>query len=119
MKLKTDENLPVEVAWILREAGHDAISVLEQELGGWADPGIAGVCQAEGRVLVTLDADFADVRAYPPKSFPGILVLRMKRQDKQSILGFFPRIIRMLQLESIEGRLWIVTEERVRIRGGE
>jgi hypothetical protein len=42
----------------------------------------------------------------------------MKRQDKQSILDVFPRIIRMLQLEPIEGRLWIVTGERVRIREG-
>jgi predicted nuclease of predicted toxin-antitoxin system len=119
MKLKTDENLPVEVAQMPRAAGHDALSVLEQDLGGWADMGIAGICRGEGRVLVTLDTDFADVRTYPPRSYPGILVLRMKRQDKQSILEVFPRIIRMLQLEPIEARLWIVTGERVRIRGGE
>jgi predicted nuclease of predicted toxin-antitoxin system len=56
---------------MLRLAGHDALSVLEQDLGGWADPGIASICQAVGRVLVTLDADFADVRAYPPGAIPG------------------------------------------------
>jgi len=118
MKFKTDENLPVEVAEAMRAAGHDAVSVLEQNLGGWADPGVAEICRSEGRVLVSLDADFADVRAYPPQDYPGILVIRLKRQDKDSILAVVPRILRMLQLEPIEHHLWIVTGERVRIRGG-
>jgi predicted nuclease of predicted toxin-antitoxin system len=118
MKFKTDENLPAEVAEAMRAAGHDAVSVLEQDLGGWADPSVAEICRSEGRVLVSLDADFADVRAYPPQDYPGILVIRLKRQDKDSILAVVPRILRMLQLETIEHRLWIVTGERVRIRGG-
>lgn len=118
MKLKTDENLPIEVAEAMRAAGHDALSVLEQDLGGWADPGIAEICRSEGRVLVSLDTDFADVRAYPPRDYAGILVIRLKRQDKLSILEVVPRILRMFQLEAIDRRLWIVTEERVRIRGG-
>jgi predicted nuclease of predicted toxin-antitoxin system len=118
MKLKTDENMPIEVAEAMRAAGHDALSVLEQDLGGWADPGIAEICRSEGRVLVSLDTDFADVRAYPPQDYPGILVIRLKRQDKPSLLEVVPRILRMLQFEEIDRRLWIVTEERVRIRGG-
>ena len=118
MKFKTDENLPVEVAAAMRAAGHDAVSVLDQDLGGWADPRVAEICRSEERVLVSLDADFADVRAYPPQDYPGILVIRLKRQDKESILAVMPRILRMLQLETIERRLWIVTGERVRIRGG-
>ena len=34
MKFKIDENLPVEVAELLREAGHDAATAIEQQLGG-------------------------------------------------------------------------------------
>src|SRR5947208_251086 len=56
MKLKTDENLPVEVAEMLRLAGHDALSVLEQDLGGWADPGIASICHAAFRLADAGDA---------------------------------------------------------------
>lgn len=37
MKFKIDENLPVEVAELLRQAEHDAVTVLEQHLGGKAD----------------------------------------------------------------------------------
>ena len=32
MRFKVDENLPVEVAEMLRQAGHDAATVLEQHL---------------------------------------------------------------------------------------
>jgi len=34
MKFKIDENLPLEVAVALREAGHDAMNVVDQGLGG-------------------------------------------------------------------------------------
>ena len=34
MKFKIDENLPREVAALLRDAGHDAMTVVDQGLGG-------------------------------------------------------------------------------------
>ncbi|MGQ0594828.1 MAG: DUF5615 family PIN-like protein [Gammaproteobacteria bacterium] len=71
MKFKIDENLPVEIAALLEEAGYDATTVLDQELEGSADPHIASVCRKEDRALVTLDIDFADIRTYPPNQYPG------------------------------------------------
>ena len=69
MKFKIDENLPTELAGLLQQKGHDAISVVEQELGGKPDTAIASVCQNEKRALVTLDKDFADIRHYSPREF--------------------------------------------------
>ena len=57
MKFKIDENLPVEVADALRQAGHDALTVHDQQLTGRPDLDVAAVCRAEGRVLVSLDTD--------------------------------------------------------------
>lgn len=71
MKLKVDENLPVEVAEVLREAGHDAATVLEQGLGGHPDPDVSRICREEARALVTLDVDFANVHRYPRPRTPG------------------------------------------------
>lgn len=118
MNFKVDENLPVEVVELLCSAGHDAVSVTDQGLRGWIDPGIAAICQAEGRSLVSLDTDFADMRTYPPRDFPGILVLRLKRQDTPNVLQALERALRLLRFEQVDGRLWIVEEERVRIREG-
>jgi predicted nuclease of predicted toxin-antitoxin system len=75
MKFKIDENLPVEVATALRGAGHDAFSVVDQGLRGQVDATIAEVCKREGRALVTLDLDFANVQAYPPAEYSGLIVL--------------------------------------------
>jgi hypothetical protein len=36
---------------------------------GHSDAEIAQVCQREARVLVTMDLDFADIRAYPPQDY--------------------------------------------------
>ena len=116
MRFKIDENLPVDVAELLRQESHDAITVLEQDLGGEADSDIAGVCQQEERALITLDTDFADIRAYPPKQFPGLVVLRLRWQDKPHILEALRRLTPVFSTELLEGRLWIVEEERIRIR---
>ncbi len=117
MKFKTDENLPTEAADLLRAAGHEAVTVGEQRLSGSVDTTIGSVCQREGRVLVTLDLDFADIQAYPPDRYPGFVVLRLTRQDKARVLRVIARIIRLLTSEAVTGRLWIVEEHQVRIHG--
>ena len=38
MRFKTDENLPAEVADLLADAGHDASSILGQDMGGTPMP---------------------------------------------------------------------------------
>ena len=116
MTVKLDENLPVEAADLLREAGHDAATVLDQEMGGVADPHIAATCRREGRALVTLDTDVADIRTYPPGEHPGLLVLRLRRQSKPHVLDALRRVLPLMAAEAIHGRLWIVEEERVRVR---
>lgn len=117
MRFKIDENLPAEVAQKLREAGHDATTVLEEGLSGKADASIAAICQNEGRALVTLDTDFADIRSYPPEQCHGLIVLSLRRQDKPHVLSAIARLVPVLAEETLEKCLWIVSETRLRIRG--
>lgn len=72
MRFKIDENLPVELAEELRAAGHKAATVDDQRLVGASDRHLAEVCKTEGRVFVTLDVDFADIRTYPPDEYPNL-----------------------------------------------
>jgi predicted nuclease of predicted toxin-antitoxin system len=117
MKFKIDENLPIEIAELLRQAGHDATTVLEEQIGGCTDAMLAALCRQENRALVTLDMDFADIRGYPPAEFPGLVVLCLRQQDKPCVLDLFARLVRVLHEEPLEGHLWIVEEGRIRIRG--
>jgi predicted nuclease of predicted toxin-antitoxin system len=116
MQFKVDENLPSEVASMLRQAGHDATTVVQQHLAGSTDPQLAAVCQKEDRALVTLDMDFANIRAYPPPQYAGLIVLRLSRQDKPYVLSVFTKIVPLLMVEPVRQRLWIVEEHRIRIR---
>ena len=109
MKLKIDENLPCECADILRGGGFDADTVADERLSGAEDSRIADQCQSEGRVLITLDLDFANIRAYPPADYAGIIILRSKKQD---------RIALVLANRGPEGELWIVEPDRIRFRSG-
>lgn len=119
MKFKIDENLPVEIAGMLRSSGHDADTVRDEGLVGSPDTAVITACRSEMRCLITLDLDFSDMRAYPPHELPGLIVLRLRRQDRSHVIEIASRLIPLLEDEPIEQRLWIVNEERVRIRGGE
>ena len=87
MKFKIDENLPVEAALALREHGFDAQTVGEEGLAGATDGAVSACAKAESRVLITLDMDFANIRAYPPEEHAGIVGFRLKAQDKATIVA--------------------------------
>lgn len=116
MKFKVDQNLPIEVVQLLGQAGYDTATVLDQELGGVKDANLARSYRQENRAGVTLDLDFADIRSYPPQEYAGIIVLRPKQQDKLQVVQLFERLLKALQREKLEHALWIVDEQRIRIR---
>jgi len=117
VSFKVDENLPVEATTLLQGAGYDALSVHDQKMVGSTDDKIADICQAEGRAIVTLDLDFADIRVYPPEDYHGLIILRLDRQDKPHVLEILERVLEKLKEEKLAGMLWIVNERNIRIRG--
>jgi predicted nuclease of predicted toxin-antitoxin system len=118
VKFKIDENLPVEAALTLREHGFDADTVSDEALSGVDDETMANRVPAENRILVTLDLDFSNIRAYPPDEYAGIIVLRLKTQDKPTVLSYIRRFAAAVEKRSPEGELWIVQNDRIRFRQG-
>jgi predicted nuclease of predicted toxin-antitoxin system len=114
---KVDENLPEDVAAVLREAGHEAATVASQGLAGAEDAQLSETLKWEGRILVTLDVGFGDIRTYPPGEYPGIVVLRLAKLDRRHVLAAIRRILPVLRTDPVARRLWIVEEHAVRIRG--
>ncbi len=116
MKFKIDENVPPFVAGLLRADGHDALTVAEQSLSGAVDERLATICSQEGRVLVTLDLDFSDIRQYAPGSGPGFVVLRPKRNDRADIEQTVNMLLVGLAKDEVSGNLWIVRHTSIRVR---
>ena len=118
MRCKIDENMPIDAAQLLRASGLECDTVYDEALSGARDERVAERCRVERRALLTLDLDFADIRAYPPGEYHGIVVLRPSEVDRTRVLHLLGRIVPLLDHESLSGALWIVDEHRVRINRG-
>lgn len=77
MKLFLDENISPLYAQDLRAEGHDVVAVLDVGLSGATDEHIRQFSNESSRILVTLDADFANIVRFPPEATPGIVRLRI------------------------------------------
>jgi predicted nuclease of predicted toxin-antitoxin system len=51
MRFKIDENLPVEIAEMLNNAGYDSKSVNDEGLQGVKDSFLIDICKKENRIL--------------------------------------------------------------------
>ena len=78
MKVKVDENLPLQVGVELRARLHDVQTVWEEGLSGHADLDIWEGAQREDRVLITQDLDFSDARKFVPGTHHGIVLIRLR-----------------------------------------
>ena len=118
MKVKLDENLPRALAELLRANGHDTSTVAEENLRGAADPSILRRATSEGRLLMTFDTDFADIREYPPVTHRGITAFRLHDQRWAMLRHPAQRLLESGLLDALRGGLAVADETRVRIRAG-
>lgn len=116
MKLFLDENLSPQHASALRAEGYDAIAVLEVGLSGAADAEVLRFAVENGRVLVTLDADFANVMRFPPAQTCGLVRLKVHPATEARIAQAIRRALLFLQDIDIAGRLAVVDDDKIRIR---
>ena len=116
MNFKLDENMPADLATVLRDQGHDAADVAGEALAGAKDPRVLKAATAEGRVWMTFDLDFADIRQYPPGSHAGIVVFRLRDQRWATLQGPVGRLLAGGNLENLAKGLAIVDETRIRYK---
>lgn len=115
IRVKVDEDLPAEVASILRKTGHDATTVHEQGLGGTADSALWTHVQGERRCLVTADKGFADLTSFPLGSHHGIILLRLPRESRSGYLALARLLAASVDFDRIAGAIVIVRPEGIRI----
>ena len=117
MHFKVDEDLPREVAHLLRAKGYECSTVLEQGLGGTKDPELWRIVQDHRQFLITADKGFGDVRRFPPGSHGGVLLLRPADDGIQPLLDLVNQALKTVSdFRQLRGLLTIVSPLGLRIR---
>lgn len=116
MKLKLDENIGQRGINILKQAGHDVSTVVEQGLASTPDENLIEVCGQENRCLVSLDLDFSNPLRFKPSNYSGIAILRLPpRPEPQDLLDALRTLVGGLEREDITGKLWTIQRGRIRV----
>jgi predicted nuclease of predicted toxin-antitoxin system len=116
VRLLLDENLSPLQAAALRQDGHDAVSIVEMGLSGAPDPQVRAFAIQENRILVTMDADFADMLRFPPAGTPGVIRLKIHPPTEAAIRVQIQRTLQVLKDTSIAGCLAVSHGDMIRIR---
>jgi predicted nuclease of predicted toxin-antitoxin system len=83
------------------------------------DSAVIATAQELGAILLSLNGDFADIVAYPPARFKGIVALQILDHPEitSSILGRLKRYLELHpHMEDYRGKLIIVDASRIRVR---
>jgi predicted nuclease of predicted toxin-antitoxin system len=116
VKVKLDENVPRSARQVLIAAGHDVDTVIDEDLGGASDPQVVAAAAADERLLITLDRGLGDIRAYPPGSHAGILVLRPSDQSARTVAEALAEVVAGHDLTTLAGTVTVAQRGLLRIR---
>lgn len=116
MRIKLDENLPLELQSGLGGLGHDVHSVFDENLAGEPDEKIWHACTGEELFLITQDLDFSDVRKYPPGTHAGIMILRVADDSRENLIRVVLQAFKEQDTDAFQRALVVVTDVKMRIR---
>jgi predicted nuclease of predicted toxin-antitoxin system len=115
MKIKLDENLPLRLATLLENLGHDVHTTYSEGLTGHADQDIWKVAQAESRFLITQDLDFSDIRQFAPGSHAGVLLVRLHSPSRQNLIARVEKVFQTEDVDQWPGCFVVATERKIRV----
>jgi len=116
VKIKIDEDLPKALARILQEHGYIAETVFQEGMSGWKDQVLWKSIQEEQQFLITADKGFGDIRAYPPGTHCGILLLRPDRDGINPVTKLLESVLEKYNLSVFAGATTVATPKGIRVR---
>jgi predicted nuclease of predicted toxin-antitoxin system len=115
MKIKLDENLPLEVAGLLAGYHHDVHTVPGEKLIGQKDGVIFQAACAEGRLLITQDLDFSDIRRFKPGTHPGVVLMRLHDPNRRKLIERMKHALVSENIETWAGCFVVIGDIRLRV----
>ncbi len=120
MHFKLDENVPLQLVpflkEFLKEEKYPVSTIFSEKLSGISDSELGRLCQKEKYVLITLDNDFSNLQLYPPALYEGIIVIRLKSQGINSVIGAFRNLLSSFDLADVKNSCIVVESDHIRVR---
>ena len=116
MKLLLDQGLPLSAAALLRNTDIDTIYVGEIGMAEAEDVDIIQRARDEGRIVVTLDADFHALLALDVATTPSIIRIRIERLRAQALTDLLLTVIAECGEDLEQGAAITVEPSRIRVR---
>jgi predicted nuclease of predicted toxin-antitoxin system len=116
MKFLADENLYMPIVNILRDNGHNVLSILEEGKTGAPDEDIFQIAVSENRIILTMDKHFTNMLRFPSYQCGGIIVVRLYKIRVDKATRLFFKFFNELLERDIKKNLIIISRKKVRIR---
>lgn len=119
LRFFTDHCISNFIIQTLRDAGHEVFRLMDYIPRDSADKVVISKAQELNSILVSLNGDFADIVAYPPANYKGILALQVRNHPE-----IVPQLMAMLKdyllahpdMNHYQRKLFLVEVHRIRVR---
>jgi predicted nuclease of predicted toxin-antitoxin system len=119
LRFFADHCISNQVINALRAAGHEVLRLKEYMPAESPDLAVIAKAQDIGAILLSLNGDFADIVAYPPRKFGGIVALQI-RDHPEITPAILDRFLLYLAAhphqQDYRGKLLLVEAHRLRMR---
>ena len=116
MKFLADIGVSQSTVRVLREHGHEVISLRDQNLRRMSDATILDKARREGCIVLTFDLDFGDLLATHIESPPSVIIFRLRNQSPSSVTPRLLEVISSCRDDLSVGAIVIVEDTRYRVR---
>jgi predicted nuclease of predicted toxin-antitoxin system len=116
MKFFIDECVYAVTTQLLRTWEHNVVTAQDAGLSGKPDEEILAYAVEHGRVLITIDMDFSNIRRFPPHSYIGIIVLKIRPRIVAEVHAVLGQVLRDLHEAQLRKSLVMIDQSKFRVR---
>lgn len=116
MRFLLDMGISPKVIGVLESLGHDAVRCADLGMFRTADTDILAHAQAEGRILISTDLDFANLAVACRQPCPGLILLRLENPSWEIMCSRLQVVLTALPEDEILGSIVVIQRNKVRIR---
>jgi predicted nuclease of predicted toxin-antitoxin system len=116
MRFLADMGISPRTVAELRQQGHDAVHLGEQGLERLGDDEILLKARNEGRILLTVDLDFAQLSATSGEPFPSVILFRLGNVAREVLEVRLVEVLEQCSEDLAMGAIVSVRDEAFRVR---